>query len=127
VRQRALSASIGPCYSTPGPPWRFPRAEQPAAMLRSIDAATPSDALVGAVSPGRQRSRLNAVDSHIYGFTLQEINFPIEAQTTAAMASSFPAPAIPRSFSPLDALPPVIEWPLTTGFMPSASDLSFHP
>ena len=31
----------------------------------------------------------NAIDSHIYGFTLQELNFPIEAQEYAQMAEAY--------------------------------------
>ncbi|PZO44808.1 MAG: TetR family transcriptional regulator [Leptolyngbya sp.] len=33
----------------------------------------------------------NAIDSHIYGFTLQELNFPLEAAEYSAVAESFVA------------------------------------
>jgi AcrR family transcriptional regulator len=42
---------------------------------------------------------LNALDNHIYGFTLQMLNFPIEASEYAAMAANF-LPMLPAEKYP---------------------------
>jgi AcrR family transcriptional regulator len=41
----------------------------------------------------------NAIDSHIYGFTLQELNFPLEESEYASAAQQF-LPMIPRETHP---------------------------
>lgn len=40
----------------------------------------------------------NAIDSHIYGFTLQELNFPVEASAYAETAESFIAHIPPDQY-----------------------------
>ncbi|MCT0203087.1 TetR/AcrR family transcriptional regulator C-terminal domain-containing protein [Synechococcus sp. CS-602] len=103
MRQRALSAHRALLRH----PWAalaiLSRLNTGPAMLRSIDATL--GCLVAAGFSLEQADHgWNAVDSHIYGFTLQEINFPIEAQDYAAMASSF-LPQLPVDrFPHLNAL-----------------------
>jgi AcrR family transcriptional regulator len=56
-----------------------------AAMLRYVDATLGCLCEAG-FSPEMADHAWNAIDSHIYGFTLQELNFPIEAENYADMA-----------------------------------------
>jgi len=58
------------------------------AMLRYID--TTLGCLVEAGFSYEMADRIwNAIDSHIYGFTLQELNFPLEAEQYSDVAASF--------------------------------------
>jgi hypothetical protein len=57
-------------------------------MLRYIDA-TLGCLIEAGFSDEMADHAWNAIDSHIYGFTLQELNFPIEATEYANMAGQF--------------------------------------
>ncbi len=58
------------------------------AMLRYID--TTLGCLVEAGLSYEMADRIwNAIDSHIYGFTLQELNFPLKAEQYSDVAASF--------------------------------------
>ena len=46
----------------------------------------------------------NAIDSHIYGFTLQALNFPFEADTYAAVAKDYVAMIPPQQYPYLNQL-----------------------
>jgi len=46
----------------------------------------------------------NAMDSYIYGFTLQELNFPFEAEEYAEVAKSYVAMIPPEEYPNLNAL-----------------------
>ena len=63
------------------------------AMLRYVDA-TLGCLVAAGFSLELADQAWNAIDSHIYGFTLQELNFPIEAQEYAQMAASY-LPEVP--------------------------------
>ncbi|MEV0297168.1 TetR/AcrR family transcriptional regulator C-terminal domain-containing protein [Nocardia sp. NPDC050710] len=68
------------------------------AMLRYIDATL--GCLVAAGFSYQQADRAwNALDSHIYGFTLQELNFPLRPDEYAAAATEF-LPLIPAERYP---------------------------
>jgi AcrR family transcriptional regulator len=58
------------------------------AMLRYVDATIGCLREAG-FSYEMADHAWNAIDSHIYGFTLQELNFPIEASEYAETAASF--------------------------------------
>jgi AcrR family transcriptional regulator len=58
------------------------------AMLRYVDATLGCLQEAG-FSPEMADHAWNAMDSHIYGFTLQELNFPIQASDYAQMAKGF--------------------------------------
>jgi AcrR family transcriptional regulator len=58
------------------------------AMLRYIDA-TLGCLMEAGFSDELADHAWNVIDSHIYGFTLQELNFPIEATEYAKMAGQF--------------------------------------
>jgi len=76
--------------------------------------------------PEAGRSRLNAVDSTIYGFHLQEI-ISDRAQDYAAMALLFSAPASRRSFPPLERLSRQVDRCRYDGFHASSFELEFIP
>ncbi|MFD0366081.1 TetR/AcrR family transcriptional regulator C-terminal domain-containing protein [Nocardia sp. GCM10030253] len=68
------------------------------AMLRYIDATV--GCLVAAGFSYQQADRAwNAMDSHIYGFTLQELNFPLLPDEYASAAQQF-LPMIPAESHP---------------------------
>lgn len=58
------------------------------AMLRYVDATLGCLREAG-FSVEMADHAWNAIDSHIYGFTLQEINFPIEAAEYSAVAENY--------------------------------------
>lgn len=60
------------------------------AMLRYIDA-TLGCLVEAGFSYEMADHGWNAIDSHIYGFTLQELNFPLQAAEYSAVAESFVA------------------------------------
>ena len=68
------------------------------AMLRYIDA-TLGCLLEAGFSCQMADRAWNALDSHIYGFTLQELNFPIEATAYADTATEY-LPMIPANKYP---------------------------
>lgn len=73
------------------------------AMLRYVDATIGCLREAGFSYEMADRA-WNAVDSHIYGFTLQELNFPLDPSEYAAAATSF-LPLIPAAEYPyLNAL-----------------------
>ncbi|MGB5915021.1 MAG: TetR/AcrR family transcriptional regulator C-terminal domain-containing protein [Phormidesmis sp.] len=68
------------------------------AMLRYVDATL--GCLLEAGFSGELADRAwNAMDSHIYGFTLQELNFPVAESDYAATAADF-LPMIPADQYP---------------------------
>ncbi|MFD3703784.1 TetR/AcrR family transcriptional regulator C-terminal domain-containing protein [Nocardia sp. NPDC058658] len=68
------------------------------AMLRYVDATL--GCLIAAGFTYQQADRAwNAIDSHIYGFTLQAINFPLEPSEYASAAQRF-LPLIPTETHP---------------------------
>ncbi|HEY9644868.1 MAG TPA: TetR/AcrR family transcriptional regulator C-terminal domain-containing protein, partial [Chroococcidiopsis sp.] len=68
------------------------------AMLRYVDATLGCLCAAG-FSLEMADHAWNAIDSHIYGFTLQELNFPFEAEEYAEVAESYLAS------TPLDPYP----------------------
>ncbi len=68
------------------------------AMLRYVDASLGCLAEAG-FSLQQADHGLNAIDNHVYGFTLQELNFPIEAHDYAAIAATF-LPQLPADRYP---------------------------
>lgn len=62
-------------------------------MLRYVDATIGCLTQAGFSLPLADRA-WNAIDSHVYGFTLQELNFPFEPGEYASVASSY-LPEIP--------------------------------
>ena len=76
-----------------------------ATELLHIDAATPNATLGAQQQRARGHSfqladrAWNAIDSHIYGFTLQELNFPLERSDYASAARGF-LPMLPAEQYP---------------------------
>ncbi|MFG3617193.1 TetR/AcrR family transcriptional regulator C-terminal domain-containing protein [Nocardia sp. NPDC047654] len=68
------------------------------AMLRYIDATVGCLRAAGFSLPQADRA-WNALDSHLYGFTLQELNFPLEPSDYASAAQHF-LPLIPAGEFP---------------------------
>ncbi len=68
------------------------------AMLRYVDA-TLGCLFEAGFSPEMADHAWNVIDSHIYGFTLQELNFPIEAAEYSATATDY-LPMIPADKYP---------------------------
>lgn len=68
------------------------------AMLRYVDA-TLGCLLEAGFSSEMADHAWNVIDSHIYGFTLQELNFPIEAAAYSATAADY-LPMIPADKYP---------------------------
>jgi AcrR family transcriptional regulator len=68
------------------------------AMLRYVDATLGCLVKAG-FSFEMADQAWNAIDSHIYGFTLQELNFPLEASDYSEVATSFIS-MIPREQYP---------------------------
>ncbi|MBE9107952.1 TetR/AcrR family transcriptional regulator C-terminal domain-containing protein [Nodosilinea sp. LEGE 07298] len=90
MRQRALSAHTVLLRH----PWAtmaiVSRVNVGVAMLRYVDATL--GCLVEAGFSYAMADRVwNAIDSHIYGFTLQELNFPFEAAEYSAVAKDYVA------------------------------------
>jgi AcrR family transcriptional regulator len=67
-------------------------------MLRYIDATLGCLWQAGFTLPQADHA-WNALDSYIYGFTLQKLNFPLKAEEYSAMAASF-LPALPAERYP---------------------------
>lgn len=68
------------------------------AMLRYIDATVGCLRAAGFSLPQADRA-WNALDSHLYGFTLQELNFPLDPSEYATAAEGF-LPRIPADRYP---------------------------
>lgn len=68
------------------------------AMLRYVDATIGCLVQAGFSYPLADHA-WNAIDSHIYGFTLQELNFPLEPEQYADAASEF-LPQLPAGEYP---------------------------
>lgn len=68
------------------------------AMLRYIDA-TVGCLRVAGFSFALADHAWNAIDSHVYGFTLQQLNFPLEPSEYATAAASF-LPMLPAAEYP---------------------------
>ncbi|WP_330228384.1 TetR/AcrR family transcriptional regulator C-terminal domain-containing protein [Nocardia sp. NBC_00508] len=68
------------------------------AMLRYVDATVGCLLAAGFSLPQADRA-WNALDSHLYGFTLQELNFPLEPSEYASAADEF-LPRIPADQFP---------------------------
>ena len=68
------------------------------AMLRYVDA-TLGCLLEAGFSSEMADHAWNVIDSHIYGFTLQELNFPVEAADYSATAADY-LPMIPADKYP---------------------------
>ncbi|WP_454195074.1 TetR/AcrR family transcriptional regulator C-terminal domain-containing protein [Nocardia sp. Marseille-Q1738] len=68
------------------------------AMLRYVDATVGCLRAAGFSLPQADRA-WNALDSHLYGFTLQELNFPLDPSEYASAASEF-LPLIPADQYP---------------------------
>ena len=68
------------------------------AMLRFIDA-TLGCLMNAGFSPATADHAWNAIDNHVYGYTLQKLNFPFEPEEYAAAATEF-LPMIPASTYP---------------------------
>ena len=68
------------------------------AMLRYVDATLGCLLEAGFSSEMADRA-CNALDSHIYGFTLQELNFPVETAAYATTAAKY-LPMIPADKYP---------------------------
>jgi AcrR family transcriptional regulator len=88
MRRRALSAHAVLMRH----PWAtmliVSRANIGPAMLRYVDATIGSLREAG-FSYALADHAWNAIDSHVYGFTLQKLNFPFEPDQYAAMAQQF--------------------------------------
>jgi AcrR family transcriptional regulator len=98
MRRRAVSAHAVLLRH----PWAcsllMSRANVGPAMLRYVDATI--GCLLQAGFPLKQVDHAwNALDSFIYGFTLQKLNFPFEAGDYARMAASF-LPSLPAQQYP---------------------------
>lgn len=98
MRQRAISAHEvllrHPWASLP----MVSRINVGPAMLRYVDATLGCLLEAGFSSELADRA-WNAMDSHIYGFTLQELNFPIAASEYSATAAAY-LPMIPADRYP---------------------------
>ncbi|MFI6040090.1 TetR/AcrR family transcriptional regulator C-terminal domain-containing protein [Nocardia sp. NPDC051321] len=68
------------------------------AMLRYVDATIGCLRAAGFSYPLADRA-WNALDSHIYGFTLQQVNFPLQPDEYASAAQQF-LPLIPADRFP---------------------------
>jgi AcrR family transcriptional regulator len=66
----------------------LPRINVGPAMLRYIDA-TLGCLMEAGLSPAAADHAWNAMDNHIYGFTLQELTFPVDAPDYAAVAGDY--------------------------------------
>ncbi|MFD3743674.1 TetR/AcrR family transcriptional regulator C-terminal domain-containing protein [Nocardia sp. NPDC058633] len=90
------------------------------AMLRYVDATL--GCLITAGFTYEQADRAwNALDSHIYGFTLQAINFPLDPSEYASAAEQF-LPLIPADTHPhMHALADLV----ITGTHSGAADFTF--
>jgi hypothetical protein len=73
------------------------------AMLRYVDATLGCLREAG-FSYEMADHAWNAIDGHIYGFTLQELNFPFEAPEYAEAAENFLASIPPEKYSYLNQL-----------------------
>lgn len=98
MRQRATSAH----HVLRRHPWAalaiLSRLNTGPAMLRYVDA-TLGCLVAAGFSLELADHGWNVIDSYIYGFTLQELNFPIEAQAYAQTAASF-LPELPADRYP---------------------------
>ena len=73
------------------------------AMLRYVDATLACLVEAGFSYPMADYA-WNALDSHIYGFTLQALNFPFEAEEYAAAAKDYVAMIPPEKYPYLNQL-----------------------
>jgi AcrR family transcriptional regulator len=98
MRKRAISAH----QALVRHPWAtmliVSRANVGPAMLRYVDATIGCLVEAGFSYPAADHA-WNAIDSYVYGFTLQKLNFPFEPQEYAQAAASF-LPMIPADKFP---------------------------
>lgn len=73
------------------------------AMLRYVDATLACLVEAGFSYPMADYA-WNALDSHIYGFTLQALNFPFDAEEYAAVAKDYVAMVPPEKYPYLNQL-----------------------
>lgn len=103
MRQRAISAHAVLLRH----PWAtmllVARANVGPAMLRYVDATIGCLRAAG-FSYATADHAWNAIDSHVYGFTLQELNFPFEPEQYAAMAKTYLPQLPPDQFVHLRGL-----------------------
>ena len=98
MRQRASSAHEVMLRHPWAPLLIVSRINVGPAMLRYFDATIGCLQAAG-FSYAVADQAMNAIDSHIYGFTLQELNFPFEPTEYADAASQF-LPMIPAATHP---------------------------
>jgi AcrR family transcriptional regulator len=98
MQQRAISAHEVFLRHPWAPPLIVSRVNVGPAMLRYIDATLGCLRKAGFSYELADRA-WNAIDSHIYGFTLQELNFPLDPGDYADAARSF-LPMIPAETYP---------------------------
>jgi AcrR family transcriptional regulator len=103
MRQRAISAHAVLLRH----PWAtlalMSRVNVGPAMLRYVDATLACLVEAGFSYPMADYA-WNALDSHIYGFTLQALNFPFEAEEYAAAAKDYVAMIPPEKYPYLNQL-----------------------
>lgn len=103
MRQRAVSAHAVLLRH----PWAtlalMSRVNVGPAMLRYVDATLACLVEAGFSYPMADYA-WNALDSHIYGFTLQALNFPFEAEAYAAAAKDYVAMIPPDKYPYLNQL-----------------------
>jgi AcrR family transcriptional regulator len=103
MRQRAISAHTVLLRH----PWAtlalMSRVHVGPAMLRYVDATLACLVEAGFSYPMADHA-WNALDSHIYGFTLQALNFPFEAEEYAAAAKDYVAMIPPEKYPYLNQL-----------------------
>ncbi|MCM1982278.1 TetR/AcrR family transcriptional regulator C-terminal domain-containing protein [Lyngbya confervoides] len=103
MRQRAISAHTVLLRH----PWAtlalMSRVNVGPAMLRYVDATLACLVEAGFSYPMADYA-WNALDSHIYGFTLQALNFPFEAEEYAAVAKDYVSMVPPEKYPYLNQL-----------------------
>ena len=103
MRQRAISAHTVLLRH----PWAtlalMSRVNVGPAMLRYVDATLACLVEAGFSYPMADYA-WNALDSHIYGFTLQALNFPFEAEEYAAAAKDYVAMIPPEKYPYMNQL-----------------------
>jgi AcrR family transcriptional regulator len=103
MRQRAISAHTVLLRH----PWAtlalMSRINVGPAMLRYVDATLACLMEAGFSYPMADYA-WNALDSHIYGFTLQALNFPFKAEEYAAVAKDYVAMVPPEKYPYLNQL-----------------------
>jgi len=98
MRRRAISARAALLRHPWAPPLIVSRVNPGWAMLRYVDATIGCLRAAG-FSYTMADHAWNAIDSHIYGFTLLERNFPLEPDEYAAAAAQY-LPSLPQEQYP---------------------------